>query len=163
MPYKTSSLRITSNRCQSLGIYSITCRAEGLFYGCRRRQRNYKPDSNGRVHLLSANGDGLSEEKEFSLTNGNIDKKSYISEVTTYNLAGARTADVVSSDDNINPKNEGISFHFDPNFVAVTGETGSGKSLLLRTAANLVLGGKASPSLIPRNGNSARVELGEYK
>jgi DNA repair ATPase RecN len=30
----------------------------------------------------------------------------------------------------------------------VTGETGSGKSLLLRTAANLLLGGKATSSLI---------------
>jgi len=70
--------------------------------------------------------------------------KSYVSEITTHSLAGA----TITGDAN---DAAGTSFAWNnSNFVAITGETGSGKSLLLRTAADLILGGKATPSIITR-------------
>lgn len=72
--------------------------------------------------------------------------KSYISKIVTKFLAG--TTSLENSDGT-------ISFSLHPNFVAVTGETGSGKSLLFRTAANLLLGGKATSSLIAVSSSKA--------
>jgi len=40
-----------------------------------------------------------------------------------------------------------------PNLVAVTGETGSGKSLLVAKVIEYIMGCKASPSIIPTNGD----------
>ena len=55
----------------------------------------------------------------------------------------------------------------DAGLVAVTGETGSGKSLLVAKLVSIVTGGKASPSLIPtgkddaNDKTTARVDMGE--
>lgn len=54
-----------------------------------------------------------------------------------------------------------------PGFVAVTGESGSGKSLLVSKAIDLITGGKAGASLLPPAGfdmgdlSESCVELGE--
>jgi hypothetical protein len=50
----------------------------------------------------------------------------------------------------------------EPNLVAVTGETGSGKSLLVAKVIEYITGCKASPSIIPTNGEPfAAVKVGE--
>eukprot|EP00979_Chaetoceros_neogracilis_P019230 scaffold12024_cov215-Chaetoceros_neogracile.AAC.1 len=49
-----------------------------------------------------------------------------------------------------------------PNLVAVTGETGSGKSLLVAKVIEYIMGCKASPSIIPSNGDPyAAIKVGE--
>lgn len=68
---------------------------------------------------------------------------SHIAAIRSRNLAGA--------------VNEGsgkvitISLGAGPNLVAVTGETGSGKSLLIAKVADLVTGGKATSTSVPSN------------
>lgn len=48
------------------------------------------------------------------------------------------------------------------NLVAVTGETGSGKSLLVAKAMEYIMGCKASPSVIPISGDAyAAIKVGE--
>ena len=50
----------------------------------------------------------------------------------------------------------------EPNLVAVTGETGSGKSLLVAKVIEYITGCKASPSIIPSNGEPfAAIKVGE--
>ena len=46
-------------------------------------------------------------------------------------------------------------------FVAVTGESGSGKSLLVSKAIDLVTGGKAVASLLPSSGDELAESLVE--
>jgi hypothetical protein len=88
-------------------------------------------------------------------------RKSYIQSIATYNLAGVTSADENKHGDG------SIQFDLDPNFVAVTGETGSGKSLLLRTACDLIAGKKAHPNILPKDGYGSksqepvRVNLGK--
>jgi predicted ribonuclease YlaK len=82
---------------------------------------------------------------------------SHISTIKVFNLAGV--------------VNEGaekvitIVLGDRPNLVAVTGETGCGKSLLFAQCASLVSGGKASASLLPNAGDdtekAASVEMGK--
>ena len=66
---------------------------------------------------------------------------SYIESIKSVNLAG-----MVSNDGS----NE-ISIHLgdEPNLVAVTGESGVGKSVLIAQVASLVTGGTASPTMLP--------------
>jgi len=70
---------------------------------------------------------------------------SRIASIKAYNLAGvvSEGADKIIS----------IDFGDFPNLVAVTGETGSGKSLLIAKLADLVTGGKATASLLPTLGD----------
>ena len=68
------------------------------------------------------------------------------------NLAGMVRGDNSATDDNsicISFQNEEIDL---PNLVAVTGETGSGKSLLVAKVAHLVTGGKADVTFISNQG-----------
>ena len=67
--------------------------------------------------------------------------KSRVLSIISYNLAGA-----VSHDND----REAIQISLDPSqpFVACTGETGSGKSLLLARALELISGGKVSDTLV---------------
>lgn len=67
--------------------------------------------------------------------------KSRVLSIISYNLAGA-----VSHDND----REAIQISLDPSqpFVACTGETGSGKSLLLARALELIAGGKVSDTLV---------------
>lgn len=57
----------------------------------------------------------------------------------------------------------------DPCLVAVTGETGTGKTLLVYKAIQLVMGGKASHAILPPLGDSmcnesnAFVEVGKFE
>jgi len=49
-----------------------------------------------------------------------------------------------------------------PNLVAVTGETGSGKSLLVAKVIEYLMGCKAAPSIIPSTGEAfAVVKIGK--
>jgi len=75
--------------------------------------------------------------------------KSYIAEIAAFNLAGASNSQ----------GGDEIRFTFCPNFCAVTGETGSGKSLLLRTASDLILGKKPSMSLFAKDQSSKPVKI----
>jgi DNA repair ATPase RecN len=67
--------------------------------------------------------------------------KSQIVSIRSTNLAGARDHDA---------KQGSVCINIAPgqNLVAVTGETGSGKSLLVGKVVNLLCGGKATPSLV---------------
>lgn len=51
----------------------------------------------------------------------------------------------------------------EPNFVAVTGETGSGKSLLIAKAIEYIMGCKASSSIVPRvGGKDVSLKVGAF-
>jgi len=66
---------------------------------------------------------------------------SYIESIKSHNLAGM-VGNEGSAEISIDLADE-------PNLVAVTGETASGKSVLIAKAANLVTGGTASPTMLP--------------
>lgn len=95
----------------------------------------------------------LSEEN----TNGSVlrqkDPTSYISEVRSRNLAGVH-ADETSGDVVVDLK-IGDSIN---SMVVVTGETGSGKSLLVSKVADLVTGGKVDTSLLQRPSDEERID-----
>lgn len=88
---------------------------------------------------------------------------SHIVSITSKNVAGMKNEE----------NNDDIVIRFDTShkeispgagFVAVTGESGSGKSLLVSKAIDLVTGGKAVASLLPSSGDElaeSLVELGE--
>jgi ABC-type glutathione transport system ATPase component len=81
--------------------------------------------------------------------------KSKIISIRSRNLGGA-----------INPDGQDIHVSLENgNLIAVTGETGSGKSLLVSKVADLVTGGKATSSLLQQNTNAAdataTVEMGK--
>ena len=77
---------------------------------------------------------------------------SFISSIKSKNLAG-----MVSNDGS----NDEICIHLgdEPNLVAVTGETGSGKSVLIAKVASLVTGGTANPTMVPQSASEASVEM----
>ena len=116
------------------------------FLDSRGRKHSHRPQSFARRSLLVQQL--VSTEKRIDIgqvpgkeTNENVDT-SYIASIRSYNLAGTVSEDggVIS-----------ISFGQCPNLVAVTGETGSGKSLLIAKAAELLTGGKVnSPSLVSK-------------
>jgi ABC-type multidrug transport system fused ATPase/permease subunit len=80
--------------------------------------------------------------------------KSKIVSIRSRNLCGA-----------INPDGQDIHVTLeDGNLIAVTGETGSGKSLLVSKVADLVTGGKATSSLLQNTNGAdatATVEMGK--
>ena len=80
---------------------------------------------------------------------------SHIASIKAYNLAGV----VNQGEDKVIT----IPFGNGPNLVAVTGETGSGKSLLIAKLADLITGGKATASLLPTSNinNVAIIEMGK--
>ena len=77
---------------------------------------------------------------------------SFISSIKSKNLAG-----MVNNDGS----NDEICIHLgdEPNLVAVTGETGTGKSVLIAKVASLVTGGTASPTMVPLSASEASVEM----
>ena len=100
-------------------------------------------------------------------TQHKFENKSYISRIKAFNLAGM--VGTSENSDNENRADGTIVINLNPGLVAVTGETGSGKSLLLNKAVNLAIGGKAG-NIIQSNEFSSnkessqeiRVEMGEF-
>lgn len=82
---------------------------------------------------------------------------SHIVSITSRNVAGMKSEE----------NNDEIVIRFDSShtagtgFVAVTGESGSGKSLLVSKAIDLVTGGKAVASLLPSSGDELAESLVE--
>lgn len=120
------------------------------------RERSYPIDRIVKQLRLSA------EVEEQSIPRQN-DPTSYISEIRSSNLAGIHAdeaySDVVidlQSEDSVN------------SMIVVTGETGSGKSLLVSKVADLVTGGKLDPMLLQRpsdgksNDSTASTEMSKY-
>lgn len=87
-------------------------------------------------------------------------KSSHIVSIKSSNIAG-----MVNDGDGTGIQ---VDFGNEPCLVAVTGESGSGKSLLVSKAIDLVTGGKAVSSLIPPSSGESEqdsissVELSEY-
>ena len=79
-------------------------------------------------------------------------RRSHVSSIKSKNLAG-----MVSNDGN--GDEICIDLGDEPNPVAVTGETGSGKSVLIAKVASLVSGGPASPTMVPSSASEAIVEM----
>lgn len=77
-------------------------------------------------------------------------KQSYIKSIKCSNLAGI--FDNQSEDGS-------ISISLRPEMVSVTGETGTGKSLLISKLINVATGGKATASLVPQVGERASVAM----
>ena len=113
-------------------------------------------EKNGRktVVLKSASLDDLGSSIR-SVSRGESWYASHIVSIKAYNLAGVVNQGV----DNV----IAIEFGDCPNLVAVTGETGSGKSLLVAKLADLVTGGKATAALLPTSGEDkvAIIEMGK--
>lgn len=87
-------------------------------------------------------------------------KTSHIVSITSRNLAGMKNED---NSDEIVIKID-LSSETVAGFVAVTGESGSGKSLLVSKAIDLVTGGKAVASIFPLSGDGpseSSIELGK--
>jgi hypothetical protein len=115
----------------------------------------HKSCRSGGVKL---NSDTLSDHGTIAaILEGEDWYNSHIASIRAYNLAGV----VNQGDDKV------ISIEFGncPNLVAVTGETGSGKSLLVAKLADLVTGGKATASLLPTPGDDdvAIIEMGKFQ
>ena len=108
--------------------------------GQHKNRRHYR---NEQVHMASVQvpgcGDDIKQEK-YSPT-------SFVAMIRSHNLAG-----MVNDDGS---KDIAINLGDKPNLVAITGETGSGKSVLIARVADLVSGGKASPTMVPQDGSTA--------
>ena len=89
--------------------------------------------------------------------------KSHIERIICFNLGGVVSTEKELEGSKSSSKEILIEFGDYPNLVAVTGETGSGKSLLVSKAIDLVLGGKASASMVhmTEHISNASVEVGE--
>lgn len=120
------------------------------------REKSYPVDRMVKKLRLSA------EVEEQPIPRQN-DPTSYISEIRSSNLAGIHADEAYS--DVVIDLQSGDSVN---SMVVVTGETGSGKSLLVSKVADLVTGGKLDPMLLqrPSNGHSkestASTEMSEY-
>lgn len=82
----------------------------------------------------------------------NEPQRSRIVSITCQNLAGT-----------VSPNGSPISISFEAShpFVACTGETGSGKSLLMARAIDLMTGGKATSSMVGGQQDAASTDQGE--
>lgn len=110
--------------------------------------------------------------------NGRDARISHIVSITSKNIAGMKNENdndgivielVSSKDPNMSHVEADFSSATAPNagLVAITGESGSGKSVLVSKAIELVTGGKAAASLFPpsigltESSESCSVEIGE--
>lgn len=90
--------------------------------------------------------------------------RSHICSINCYNLGGiVRARDSHNHVEHAPPEADStitLSLGTCPNFVVVTGESGSGKSMLISTTLSLILGGKkVSASLLPRPPYAAKAEV----
>ena len=99
-------------------------------------------------------------------------KKSRISVIKCSNIAGMTNGQRMTPKGNNNNDDEGIiALNLDDdddhdhicggNLISITGETGSGKSLLVSKVASLVTGGKASVSLLGSNTNNLNTDMND--
>lgn len=90
--------------------------------------------------------------------NGNVGCESHIESIKSYNFGG-----MVKSGSDLEDDEEIVitlaTKH--PNLVAVTGETGSGKSLLFVKIIDLVVGGKVSQTMLPPTPGKVSYAYGE--
>jgi ABC-type glutathione transport system ATPase component len=106
-----------------------------------------------RYSSPALNGDSAKENNIASSAEKN---KSYVSMIRSCNLAGvvAATNEEGNMEEQGTGRSNDITLRFQrgslsgSNLIAVTGETGSGKSLLVSRVADLVTGGKAASSLL---------------
>ena len=109
-------------------------------------------DDDGSSSTNTLNGDTATHSRQ----------SSHIVSIKSYNIAG-----MINVDDDGGGSNTDIKVDFGPDacLVVVTGESGSGKSLLVSKAIDLIAGGKAISSLVPAaNGEgseSSSVEMSE--
>ena len=100
--------------------------------------------------VLRYTSPGINDDAELSNPNSIVSaNKSYVSAIRSCNLAGVIGTNGRHNNEievNLNAGSEDGS-----NLVAVTGETGSGKSLLIATVCQLVTGGKVPSSLLQLN------------
>jgi len=105
------------------------------------RRGDYYPNLGGGDHDLPMN-DGVNEEKTHGLSRKtSSSRSSHILSIRSSNIAGMvgigdESEDII------------VDFGLTSCFVAVTGESGTGKSLLISKAIDLISGGKAVPSLL---------------
>lgn len=105
------------------------------------RRGDYYPNLGGGDHDFPMN-DGVNEEKTHGLSRKtSSSRSSHILSIRSSNVAGMV---------GIGDESEEIivDFGLTSCFVAVTGESGTGKSLLISKAIDLISGGKAVPSLL---------------
>lgn len=87
--------------------------------------------------------------------------RSQIREIRSQHLAGVVNSQQNNNDGSINASDGVVAIPFSDhqNFVAVTGETASGKSLLVARVVELLTGGKAASSFLAPGHTSAKVEI----
>ncbi|KAL3790202.1 hypothetical protein HJC23_005574 [Cyclotella cryptica] len=132
---------------------------------CRLSHRAFfasPQSSRRRRHLLLAAGTSVNSDGGIpsSYRSSNCHDSSHIVSITSKNIAGMRNEENSDGivielasliDENINGDKANVSFatSSNPGLVAITGESGSGKSILVSKAIDLVTGGKAAVSLFP--------------
>ena len=118
----------------------------------------YRSTRSAAVSLLaiSVENTSNSDTKDGPHDESPVVTKSQILSIRSRNLAG-----VVNSESSAEEENRDIHIPFQDgqNLVAVMGETGSGKSLLVARVVELLTGGKASSSFVAAQQSSAFVEM----
>lgn len=137
-----------------------------LLIACFQYTGGFPVSPSEKCYRINRVGNGLklSAELEAQSMPRQKDPTSYISIIRSNNIAGVY-ADEAYNDVVIDLRTENSI----NSMVAVSGETGSGKSLLVSKVADLVTGGKLDMSLLQRpskNGQSKEVvvsaEMGKY-
>jgi DNA repair ATPase RecN len=107
--------------------------------------------------LSDSEGDTTEIEIHLHRPKGCATKKSQIREIRSRQLAGVFNSN--SAEDGSDNDDIVIHFQDDQNLVAVTGETASGKSLLVARVVELLTGSKAATTFLAPGQTSATVEI----
>lgn len=148
-----SSSYIETIRCRNFG---------GLINANRNKKRHPKETETPQMINGEHNGDGNGNAN--GDINGDINGSANGMFFASKNIHKIPDVTEVSNADDDNDDSEDVVVHLGegPSLVAVTGETGSGKSLLVVKVIEFIMGSKAAASMIPSGCDSAEAELGEY-
>jgi hypothetical protein len=159
----TAAHRLSTNTGCSFQHLSHSRQNHGGVTVCSRRRNvpvhpmgSTFPHIFGTILRYSSPGMNSDSTKEKKIASSAEKNKSYVSMIRSCNLAGvvAATNEEGDMEEQGTCRSNDITLRFQrgslsgSNLIAVTGETGSGKSLLVSRVADLVTGGKAASSLL---------------
>ena len=152
-----------------IGLFFLSIQCEGFIsrrtvvsFGSQKKCIDSSQKMNqvmtSALHLLK--GEVETSDRIFGQENRH---QSHIERIICHNLGGVERTNEELEESDYFSKEIVMELGDGPNLVAVTGETGSGKSLLVTKVIDLILGGKASASMvhISESTSDATVEVGE--